>query len=201
MARVKVSWEEGRGFDELDEVCIMSEKLYLEQSLVNSEKSFSKTIQSFVQCVNSIISDLEQPAKEESFKGVGRNPLERTLKMAEYIFSKLEIILNQNSEYIQNEWNFLTGFWISLCCSRSQEIKERTMGHIHSVVVIMLKKTEISQELILSTYLELAKLQSLDISRLILPHLKQILLSIHSEQAIVEIFRLMKIILETKGCQ
>ena len=57
MAKVKICWEEGKGFEELDEVCTMSEKLYLEQNLVHNEKSFCKTIQSFVQCVNSVLSD------------------------------------------------------------------------------------------------------------------------------------------------
>jgi len=63
MARVKISWEDGKGFEELDEVCTMSEKLYIEQNLVSSEKSFSKTMQAFVQCVNSLITDTEQPSK------------------------------------------------------------------------------------------------------------------------------------------
>lgn len=36
MAGVKVSWEEGKGFEELDEVCSMSEKLYSEQRLVHN---------------------------------------------------------------------------------------------------------------------------------------------------------------------
>ena len=97
----------------------MSEKLYLEQNLVHSEKSFSKTIQSFVQCVNSVISDFEQYQKEDRTK-MGKNPLERSIKMTEYIFSKLQIILDQNSSFIADEWNFLTGFWISLCCHKNQ---------------------------------------------------------------------------------
>ena len=75
------------------------------------------------------------------------------------------------------------------------------MNHIHSVVLTMLQKTEIQQELILSTYLELTKLQSLETSRLIMVHLKQILPGIHREEAIVEIFRIARIILDTKGSQ
>jgi hypothetical protein len=42
------------------------------------------------------------------------------IKMIEYVFSKLTIILKGNVEYIPNEWNLLTGFWISLCCNRNQ---------------------------------------------------------------------------------
>jgi hypothetical protein len=36
MAGVKTSWEDGKGFEELDEVCSMSEKLYSEQRLVHN---------------------------------------------------------------------------------------------------------------------------------------------------------------------
>lgn len=57
MARVKTTWEDGKGFEELDEVCSMSEKLYLEQNLVTNEKSFSKTIQAFVACLNGILGE------------------------------------------------------------------------------------------------------------------------------------------------
>ena len=70
---------------------------------------------------------------------------ERSLKMMEYILGKLLIILDQNATYISNEWNFLTGFWISLCCNKNQEVKQKTMNHIHSVILIMLKKTELQQ--------------------------------------------------------
>ena len=69
------------------------------------------------------------------------------------------------------------------------------MNHIGSVIVIILNKSEIKQELILSTYLELSKLQILDISRLVIAQLKQILLSINSEEAIIEICRIIKIVL------
>lgn len=164
MARVKTSWEEGQGFEELDEVCIMSEKLYLEQNLVRNEKSFGKTVQAFVQSVNGLIADCGQSSKEDRYKKLGKNPYEQLLKMAEYIFSKLEIILDQNSGFIHNEWNFLTGFWISLCCNPRQEVQLRTMNHVGSVVMIMLRKTDIKQEVILSTYFELSKLQLLGIS-------------------------------------
>ena len=63
----------------------MSEKLYIEQNLVHNENSFKKTIQVFVECINSILSDIEQPGKEDRLK-VGRNPFERMVKMLEYMF-------------------------------------------------------------------------------------------------------------------
>ena len=67
----------------------MSEKLYLEQNLVHNEKTFSKTVQAFVQSVNGLIADCEHSSKEDRFKKLGKNPFEQLLKMTEYIFSKL----------------------------------------------------------------------------------------------------------------
>jgi len=58
LANVKTSWEEGKGFDELDEVCIMADKLYTEQNLITTNESFTKTIQAFVQCANSLLADM-----------------------------------------------------------------------------------------------------------------------------------------------
>jgi hypothetical protein len=69
------------------------------------------------------------------------------------------------------------------------------MNHVHSVIQLMLKQAEIQQELILSTYLELAKVQSAETSKLVLVHLKQILPDLHSEEAIVEIFRITRMML------
>lgn len=58
MAGIKASKEEGKEFEELEEVFNMSEKLYLEQKIVKTKKQFSTTIQAFVQCANSLLADL-----------------------------------------------------------------------------------------------------------------------------------------------
>lgn len=58
LASVRISWEEGRGFEELDEVCLMADRLYSEQNLIDSEKSFNKAIRGFVQCCNSLLADM-----------------------------------------------------------------------------------------------------------------------------------------------
>ena len=73
------------------------------------------------------------------------------------------------------------------------------MSHIYSVVAIVLKEKEVQQELILLTYLELVKLQSMDISKEILNHLRQIMMNIHNEAAIAEIFKITQIVLEMKS--
>lgn len=97
----------------------MSEKLYLEQRIVKTQKQFSTTIQAFVQCANSLAADLEQP--QNSSRGLisGKNPSQRYYKMIEYLFEKLNIVILQNREYLFGEWNFLTGFWMSFCSNKN----------------------------------------------------------------------------------
>lgn len=46
----------------------------------------------------------------------------------------------------------MTGFWISCCSHRSPEVQGRTMSHLAGVVPALLKQSDISEELILSTY-------------------------------------------------
>lgn len=58
MAGIKASKEEGKEFEELEEVFNMSEKLYMEQRIVKTQKQFSTTIQAFIQCANSLLADL-----------------------------------------------------------------------------------------------------------------------------------------------
>lgn len=36
MAGIKADWDQGKGFEELDEVCLMSERLYSEQKLIKN---------------------------------------------------------------------------------------------------------------------------------------------------------------------
>ncbi len=72
----------------------MSEKLYSEQRLVHNERSFMKTIQAIVQSANSMLADLQQPSKqEERTKKIGKKSQDKFLKLIDYIFSKLNYIL------------------------------------------------------------------------------------------------------------
>ena len=59
------------------------------------------------------------------------------------------------------------------------------MAHLAAIVPALLKGTHISEELLLSTYAELAKLKLPDISKLILQHVKLILGSISSEEGVL----------------
>jgi hypothetical protein len=59
------------------------------------------------------------------------------------------------------------------------------MGHLASIVPALLKRSGISEELLLSTYAELAKLKLPDISRLILQHVELFLASISSEEGVL----------------
>ena len=59
------------------------------------------------------------------------------------------------------------------------------MTHLAAIVPALLKGSHISEELLLSTYAELAKLKLPDISKLILQHVKLILASISSEEGVL----------------
>lgn len=89
-----------------------------------------------------MLADLEQPRDEK--RKAGKNPQDRCLRLLDYTFSKLRLILEQNIELLPNEWNFLTGFWISCCSHRSTEVQGRTMGHLASIVPALLKRSDIS---------------------------------------------------------
>ena len=104
---------------------------------------------------------MEQPIKpsDRNYKKAGRNPLDRYLKMIDYLLGKLAIIMEQNIEYLENEWNFLTGFWISFCSNKSVEIKMKTIVHVGIVISAILKTSDMKQVEILSTYVELSKLR------------------------------------------
>ena len=73
------------------------------------------------------------------------------------------------------------------------------MNHLASVVPALLKKSNGIEELVLSTYAELAKLKLSQISKLILQHVKLILASISSEQGVLQLFHIMRLIAEGQG--
>lgn len=62
LANIKISYDSGKDFNELDEVCEMAEKFYIEQRIIESESNFKITIEGFVQCINLIIADLHIPS-------------------------------------------------------------------------------------------------------------------------------------------
>lgn len=53
------------------------------------------------------------------------------------------------------------------------------MNHLSSVILILLGKADIRQEVLLSTYLELAKLRSPETSFLVVRQIKQVLPSLN----------------------
>lgn len=61
MAGIRADWEEGKSFEELDEVYNLAMNLYVEEKLITNEKIFSITIQALVQCANGLLADLSQP--------------------------------------------------------------------------------------------------------------------------------------------
>jgi hypothetical protein len=139
---VRVGWEEGRGFDELEEVCAMAEKLFTEQRIIDSPESFAKTVQAFIICSNGVLADMEQPEEGKARKGHHR---QRYLRLVEEVFRKMEGILCANSSYLRHQWDLLSSFWISLASNKNREVKDRTMDHLLHVVLTQLKAGQIAQ--------------------------------------------------------
>lgn len=61
MAGIKADWEEGKSFEELDEIYNFTNNVFTEETFITTDASFSLTIQALVQCSNSILADIEQP--------------------------------------------------------------------------------------------------------------------------------------------
>jgi hypothetical protein len=112
----------------------MSEKLYVEQRIVKTQKNYSTTIQAFVQCANSLVADLEQPPNSSRVPTLGKNPSQRYYKMIEYLLEKLNIVILQHKDYLFEEWNFLTGFWMSFCSNKNTDIQCKTIVYVGEVV-------------------------------------------------------------------
>lgn len=76
-AGVTTTSQQGKGHEELEEVCLMADQLYQEQRLVQDEGSLHKTLQAMVQCANSCLADFDQSPTLKSDKGtrVGKDPL------------------------------------------------------------------------------------------------------------------------------
>ena len=68
MANIRYNVETGKDFLELDEVCEMGDKFYIEQKLVGSQQEFKTTIEGFVECINLIAADLQIPSSGTSKK-------------------------------------------------------------------------------------------------------------------------------------
>jgi hypothetical protein len=88
-----------------------------------------------------MLADLEKPKIDK--KKTGKSPQDRCLRLLDYTFGKLRLILEQNLDYLSNEWNFVTGFWISCCSHQSMDVQTRTMGHLASIVPALLKKSSV----------------------------------------------------------
>lgn len=183
MASVKVSWEDGRGFEELDEVTAMSDKLYTEQRLIHSYASFTKTIQACVQCANSLLADMEQPQEERSRKP--GKAQERGGKMIDYILGKVAAILDQNNDFVSQQWNYLTGFWISFCSTRNSDVRTRTLAHLATLFPRLLLRQAVAQDELLAPYFELAKLQFPEMGREVVEQVKALVGGLTEEDAIL----------------
>lgn len=115
--------------------------MFVEQKLITSAAAFAKTVQGFVQCANSIMADTREVSKGDTLEV--QQPIERNLKMIDYVLDKLKIVILQNEEYLSQQWDFLTGFWISFCSSKIIQVRVKTIAHIASITKALI--LEISQ--------------------------------------------------------
>ena len=61
LANIKICYESGKDFNELDEVSSMGDKFYIEQTLISNAEEYKITIEGFVQSVNLITADMQVP--------------------------------------------------------------------------------------------------------------------------------------------
>lgn len=59
--------------------------------------------------------------------------------MIDYILEKLNIVILQNKDCLFDEWNFLTGFWMSFCSNKNHDIQSKTILYVGEVVQKLLE--------------------------------------------------------------
>lgn len=94
MAGIKADWEEGKSFEELDEIYNLTVNVFTEERFIQNDTSFSMTIQALVQCSNSLLADIEQP-KEKALLPLATS-FKRLYKMLDYLIHRLMIIAKNN---------------------------------------------------------------------------------------------------------
>lgn len=120
MAGIKSDWEEGKSFEELDEVYNLSINLFSEEKLIKNENSFSITLQALVQCANGLLADLSQPKEKSN----SVNQPKRYMKMIDYVLKKITLVSTNNLELALTQWNFISAFFIALCFNKNENIKK-----------------------------------------------------------------------------
>jgi hypothetical protein len=82
----------GHDFNELEEVCEMADKFYIEQRLVNSEEHFNITIEGFIQSINLVIADMQMPPNSLDRKE-NAEQFEKYLKLIDFVLQKMRFLI------------------------------------------------------------------------------------------------------------
>jgi hypothetical protein len=94
------------------------------------------------------------------------------------MLAKLKGVILINSAYFTQQWDFISGFWISLASNKNREVQDKTMEHLLPIIVSEVRRGEITQVQLVTLYEELAKLNSLCLAGHIIDGLKQLVLSV-----------------------
>ena len=153
LASTHVSWEDGKGFDELEEVCVMAEQVYGMDVLTADRESFATTLQAFVQCANGILADMQvPPEKRPSLSSKPRRSHQKHLREVGYLLERLMMMVERRWLWLEEHWNFLSCFWVSFCSSREKEVRESILAHLNQVVKLVLDRRVIQEVEVMGVY-------------------------------------------------
>lgn len=96
LANIKVSCEMGKDFNELDQVCQMADRFYIEQKVITTAEQFHITIEGLILCLNLIVADLQVPSKIEDSVKDSKQITERYIRLLDYVLNKFRFILEIN---------------------------------------------------------------------------------------------------------
>lgn len=126
--------------------------------------------------------------------------------MIDFLLFKLITVINNHLHFAAMQWNFITGFLITLCINKNTKIKQDGVKAIGALVTKLLK-SQLGKELddkkqrdILGLYEELAKSKmQKDIELAIIQQLKGIMPRIRQQNALMDGFRIVKILSDSQS--
>lgn len=127
--------------------------------------------------------------------------------MIDFLLQKLIVVISNNLALAAQQWNFITGFLITLFINKNQKIKEEGIKCIGALVSRLLK-SELGKEIdekkevdIMGLYEELAKSKnhSKEIELSLIEQLKMIMPRVKQQSALMDGFRIVKILSEGRS--
>ena len=174
--------QDGKGFDELDEVCEMADKFYIEQKIIDTEQAYIKTVNGLIESANIFFADMQLPIQNANGAANSlKRQEEKYIRLIDYVLVKLKFVIVQNSEFLLNQWNFITCFWVSFCSCKNQNLRLTTVGHVWSVVIQLQRNGMVRQVEIMSMYNQLARLHLIQVSKAVVTQVKGLVINMREE--------------------